>query len=113
MITEQELRQAIAECQGEHSPNANTCYKLAAYLIILNELYGKNETAEIVKYSYDIEKETAKSKIDYLSDTEFSKMVHGKSIEEIMPVFDELMGVLQLIKPNLYDAVLRKLKGGG
>ena len=39
MITEQDLRQAIAECQGERNPDARTCIKLAAYLTIKEHLY--------------------------------------------------------------------------
>ena len=39
MITEQDLQEAIAECQGERHPNANTCMKLAAFYTIKNELY--------------------------------------------------------------------------
>ena len=46
MITEQDLREAIAECQGQRNPNANTCIKLAAFLTIQRELYGKEQEDE-------------------------------------------------------------------
>ena len=46
MITEQDLLSAIAECQGERNPNANTCIKLAAYYTILDNIRPPKETAE-------------------------------------------------------------------
>ena len=47
MITEKDLLEAIAECQGERNPNANTCIKLAAYYTILDHLSDKNKTDQI------------------------------------------------------------------
>ena len=43
MITEKDLQEAIAECQGERNPNANTCIKLAAFYTIRNELFGNSD----------------------------------------------------------------------
>ena len=45
MITEKDIRAAIAECQGARNPNANTCIKLAAFYTILNNLYPEKEEA--------------------------------------------------------------------
>ena len=50
MITLDDLEAAIAECEGERNPNANTCIKLAAYYTILNEKQGKPPV-----YSYSAE----------------------------------------------------------
>ena len=70
MITENDLLEAIAECQGDRNPNANTCIKLAAYYILLDHLKPKEED-EPVMYSYD-------SGIgDYGSDTEFGRLIRG------------------------------------
>ena len=43
MITEKDLRAAIAECQGARNPNATTCIKLAAFYTILNNLYPEQK----------------------------------------------------------------------
>ena len=51
MITEKDLQEAIAECQGQRNPNANTCIKLAAYLTIQKEMFGTQEEL-IPTYSY-------------------------------------------------------------
>lgn len=109
MITEKDLKEAIAECQGERNPNANTCMKLAAYYTILNNLYPAQP--EQISYSYASTPEsTVEETVDYYSDTEFSKVIDGKSAADVWTVMDELMTVLQAIKPNLYDGVMRKLR---
>ena len=48
MITEKDLMEAIAECQGQRNPNANTCIKLAAYYTILNNLQATAEKSSVV-----------------------------------------------------------------
>lgn len=111
MITEKDLEEAIAECQGQRNPNANTCIKLAAYLTIKQALYGLPEEQG---YSYappptlgDQDEETT---VDYKSDTEFSKLVDGKPQADVMPVLDEMMAILQATNPRLYAGVVRKLE---
>ena len=102
MITEKDLEQAIAECQGERSPNANTCIKLAAYYTIKKALYGEPT------YSFAAGK--AENTIDYDSGTEFTRAINGRDPEEIWPVIDELMTTVQALMPRLYDGVMRKLQ---
>lgn len=103
MIRPDDLREAIAECQGERNPNANTCMKLAAYYTILREMEG----AENPSYSYD---SAPVSKVVYSSDTEFSAAIKGKNEASVWAVIDELMSTLEAIQPRLYSAVIRKLR---
>lgn len=107
MISEKDLIEAIAECQGERNPNANTCIKLAAYLTIKDSLYPK-ENAEIPNQSYSY---AAPSVVDesYFSNSEFSQAVKEIGIEKAFPIIDELMNTLQVIDPRLYKSVMRKL----
>lgn len=107
MITESDLKQAIAECQGERNPNANTCMKLAAYYTILNNLYPAN-VAEKSMYSYA--PAPASETVDYYSDSEFAQLIDGKSAVAVWSLIDELMSTLQAIQPRLYDGVIRKLR---
>lgn len=109
MITEFDLQEAIAECQGVRNPNANTCIKLAAFLTIQKELYGGNdEKAEVPLYSYD---SAPTETIGYYGDTEFAQLVEGRKLDDIFPIMDELMSTVQVVQPRLYDAVIRKIKG--
>ena len=106
MITEQDLRAAIAECQGTRNPNANTCVKLAAYYTILNnmkeETPGDQVSAMPVAYSYN-------AGIAY-SQSEFSEVVERKGIDQAFPIIDELMDALMVLNPGLYKSVLRKIE---
>lgn len=106
MITEHDLEQAIAECQGERNPNANTCIKLAAFYTIKNELYGQPERSpSLPSYSY-----ATGQTIDYSSDTEFSQIINGKDPSTVWPVIDELMSTIQALMPRLYDGVMTRLQ---
>ena len=97
MITERDLIEAIAECQGERNPNANTCIKLAAFYTLHREMFGEDKRTQL--------SDTAS--LD--SDSEFAQAVNGKSFGEVLQLFDELMTTLQAVNPRLYAAVLRKL----
>ena len=102
VITEQDLKSAILECQGQRNPDAKTCIKLAAYLIIHKELYGMAEPV----YSYASE---PSDRIDYNSGTEFSDAVRGKKYADVLPIIDELMEAVYAVNTRLYNAVIRKL----
>ena len=106
MITQQDLKQAIAECQGVRNPTASTCIKLAAFLTIQRELYGEEKYAvQLPEYSYA----PAPDQIIAEGDSEFAKLIDGRSQMEVIPVMDELMTTLQIIQPRLYNAVMDKL----
>lgn len=105
MITEKDLQEAIAECQGERNPNANTCIKLAAYYTILDNIKEKEVVeATPVRYSYDAPEAPV-----YSSNTDFGTLAAKKDILDVMELMDELMDALRLFNPKLYDATIRKL----
>lgn len=114
MITEKDLQEAIAECQGQRNPNANTCIKLAAYYTILDHISEKpkDETYQNDLH-YNIEEThsfgTGPSMIDYSGDTEFAQLIQGKDPADIWPIMDELMSTIQILYPKLYSSVLTKL----
>ena len=47
MITEHDLKEAIAECEGQRSPTANTCLKLAAYYTIKDKMFPQTTSDEV------------------------------------------------------------------
>lgn len=107
MITEQDLRAAIAECQGARSPNANTCIKLAAYYTILKNMTEDAPEEPVsalpAAYSYSA------GDVVY-SQSEFSEIVERKGIDRAFPIIDELMDALMVLNPSLYKSVLRKIE---
>lgn len=110
MITKQDLLEAIAECQGVRSPNANTAIKLAAFYTILDHLEEKEQPSETEidstpMYSFS----TGDDVITFESESEFGKAINGRAQSEILPVLDELMTTLKIMNRRLYNGVLRKL----
>lgn len=101
MITEFDLREAIAECEGTKNPSASTCIKLAAFYTILEHLYG--EEKEISGYSFSNKQEIP------FSDSEFSMVVKSIGIEKCFPIIDEIMSTLYITNPALYRSAIRRL----
>ena len=81
MITEKDLQEAIAECQGTRNPNANTCMMLAAFYTIKDHLFPE-EGQDDPQYSYDTEPSTVGAEtVNYFSETEFGRAVNGKDVQ--------------------------------
>ena len=109
MITEKDLCEAIAECQGIRNPNASTCIKLASYFTIQDHLFPQEES-EPKQYSYDAEPVTVSADtVEYYSETEFGRTVNGKNVDDVMTLMDEVMDVVQVINPRLYDSIMSRI----
>ena len=113
MITEKDLQEAIAECEGQKNPNANTCIKLAAFYTIMNNLYPTTplslpvrEGEGEVRHSYS---QAPDDTIEYDGESEFSHIINGMHLYDVLDIVDELMSTVQIVNPKLYDAVIRKL----
>lgn len=119
MITLHDLEEAIAECQGERHPNANTCIKLAAYYTIRQEMFGvKDAPAATIPHGYstqgppegDTWGEEPETLIDFDSGSKFSAAINGKNASYVWPIMDELMDVLNVTNTRLYNGVMRKIQ---
>jgi len=111
VIREEDLREAIAEMQGQKSPNAQTCIKLAAYYIIRDHLQNKAAGQETRPMEYDPYSMSGSEPgtISYEGDSEFAKLIHGRNEDAVMKVMDELMSTLHVMHPRLYDGVINKI----
>lgn len=114
MIREQELREAIAECQGERNPNANTCIKLAAYYSILDHMEPQDMGASFLPaipqgYSYEAQPPEPEM-VELDGESEFAQEINGLPVTEVMPIIDELMETVRILHPRLYDGVMRKIR---
>ena len=107
MITEKELHEAIAECQGTRNPDAKTCLKLASFYTILDHIKEPEQEIKIPQYSYA----SAPVVERYQSDTEFGEAIRDLDEYETMEIMDELMSTLSVVEPRLYASVLRKIRG--
>ena len=114
MITEKDLQEAIAECQGQRNPNANTCIKLAAFYTILDHVKGEDQEQEQRDFPPDPPTwgQSFESREIYDSGSEFSQAIADLDInEDVLPIIDELMDTLKVLQPKLYAGVIRKLDG--
>ena len=113
MITEKDLQEAIAECQGQRNPNASTCIKLAAFLTIHRELFGEEKEVDRFppgpSYSYAMQTES-EPMIQNDSDSAFAQAINGRPQAEIWPLMDEMMDTIHAIHPRLYNAVMDRLR---
>ena len=117
MITEEALKEAIAEVQGKRDPNRQDCMMLAAFYVIQDRLYPPESDVMPAGYSStgppEIEPLAARSESDgavgEYGETDFLKTISGKSAERCWRVMDDLMSTLWAINPRLYAGVLREL----
>lgn len=110
MITERDLQEAIAECEGQRNPNASTCIKLAAFYTIREHLFpGTVSKMETPTYSYSAPPDQVEKTIDYYSDTDFGRAIAGKRAADVWPIMDELMEAVLVLQPRLYASVMSKL----
>lgn len=107
MIRREDLQEAIAECEGQRNPNANTCLKLAAYHVIMDHM-DKDELriADPVLPTYSRQ---GKEGILYDGDSDFARAVSGMQVEDLMPIMDELMSTIEVLNPRLYNGVMRRI----
>ena len=105
MITERDLEEAIAECQGVVKPTSSTCVKLASYLTIKDHMFGPKEREVEMKSISPITSDI----IEYDSGSEFSQRIYGRRISDVLPMIDELMETLQVVNPRLYNSVIDRL----
>ena len=111
MITEQDLQEAIAECQGQRNPNASTAIKLAAFYTIRRELFGEEKDAgPLPGYSYAAPQTEPEPMIENDSDSEFARLIDGRPQKEVWPLMDEMMDTIHAIHPRLYSAVMDRLR---
>lgn len=120
MITEQDLQEAIAECQGVRNPNATTAIKLAAFLTIKREMFGESEPLQNVQqlpaYSYASEppepyqQYSGANTVGDYGDSDFLQAVKGKDPAAMWAVMDELMDVLKMVNERVYNGVMRRIR---
>ena len=111
MITEHDLLEAIAECQGQRNPNANTCIKLASLYTILDHIKKEDDSMKVQMVDVSPRSFAAgPGKVDYNGKSEFSRVVNGKDSEFAWGIMDELMATLEEMIPRLYAGVMNRLK---
>ena len=104
MFTENELLDAIDECQNDLPKTFSTAEKLAVFYTILDHLKAENSFLSMM--SADPEPETV---IGNYGTSEFFSAVHGKQANKVWSIFGELMDALKVLNPKLYSRTIERL----
>lgn len=111
MITEHDLQEAIAECEGQRNPNANTCIKLAAFYTIKQHLFPDPDPESPASfpqvYSYA---PAPQAGVSYNGGSEFAQAVQALPADLAWEIMDELMSTLEVLNPKLYSSTMRKIR---
>lgn len=108
MLDLKEIEWAISQLEkGESSYPAYG--KLADLYVIRDKILGGHPVESFYSKS-SAPPEQVENRITYKSNTEFSEVVYGRNSDEIWPIIDELMEVLRVTNPRLYDGVMRVIQ---
>lgn len=107
MITENELLDAIDECQYKMPNTFSTCEKLAVFYTILDHLQkAENGFMMSADPAPQVKEEIVVG--DY-GTSEFFSAVNGKESKKVWSVFGELMDALKVLNPKLYSRTIERL----
>lgn len=114
MITEQDLKEAIAELQGRRNPTSTDCQKLAAYYTILDHLAEVTDDEIRGASAMPPYSRTEPLQADNLVDYNFTCQalkdgLNGHTNEKVYMILDELMNAVRVTNPELYRFAVRKL----
>ncbi len=99
MITLREIEKAIEELESAPK-NYETCHKLATFLTLRDLMFGGGGI------SRSAEKHDS---VGVYGDSNFLRTVAKSDADVVWRVMDELMAVLEVVNPRLYDGVMEKL----
>lgn len=109
MLERREVEERIAEIKNKRDQTETECVKLAAFLIIRDDLdksavgsYGG--AAPAARPNDPVE-----SVIGEHGGTEFFQMIAEKPASYVWRIIGETMDTLKLMEPRLYAGVLRKI----
>lgn len=109
MITEFDLEEMIAKYQGIVNPSTNDCVKLAALYTVRNELFPKESPTPSYSFTASPEESTEKT-ISYDSSTEFSRVINGRKISEVVEKLDKCLTELKYLNPRMYNNILDEIE---
>lgn len=111
MITEKELRQAIAECQQEPI-TGNKRSVLADLIIIQDYLFGAPKNSEPAPQpiaSYSAEPLGYGDVIETHGGSEFLDAVDGRKADRVWKLMDEMMEAIKILHPRMYASFIDKI----
>lgn len=102
-MTIEEIKAEISETK-QKGLSRTSVNDLAVLMYVYNnwELGKKSNMIELSSICSDT--------IHFESDSEFGKLINGKDTSSVLSVIQEIVDALMLYNPELYNAVIRRLK---
>lgn len=97
MFGKRELLNAIKECESNPTDYAG-CAKLATFYTLYDHLYPAESTEQ-----------TVEEYVDKFGDTEFFTVLDGCKADKAWQIMAELMDTMEVMHPEVYRAILKKL----
>lgn len=119
MVTEKDVQEAIAYCEGKLDPKRDDALLLAACYTIRREMLGnRDELSRVPAYSYaappelpeTYSRQSGETTVGDYGDSDFLRAVQGKNPAEMWKVVDNLMENLKMVNPRVYEGVMRKIR---
>lgn len=102
MFSKNELLDAIDELEMSPATYQNA-EKLATFYTLYDHLYVKKEPINRIESVREVT-------IDMYGDSDFLKAITDRNSQDVWMVMDELMSMLQVMQPKLYQATIDKIK---
>lgn len=102
MFSKNELLDAIDELEMSPATYQNA-EKLATFYTLYDHLYVKKEPMNRIESVREVT-------IDKYGDSDFLKAITDRNSQDVWMVMDELMSMLQVMQPKLYQATIDKIK---
>ena len=102
MFSKNELLDAIDELEMSPATYQNA-EKLATFYTLYDHLYVKKEPMNRIESVREVT-------IDMYGDSDFLKAITDRNSQDVWMVMDELMSMLQVMQPKLYQATIDKIK---
>lgn len=102
MFSKNELLDAIDELEMSPATYQNA-EKLATFYTLYDHLYVKTEPMNRIESVREVT-------IDKYGDSDFLKAITDRNSQDVWLVMDELMSMLQVMQPKLYQATIDKIK---
>lgn len=108
MLERREVEERIAEIKNKRDQTETECVKLAAFLIIRDDL-DKSAVGSYGDAAHNPTTAPMETVIGEHGDSEFLQMIAHKDAAHVWSVMAEAMESLKLMEPRLYAGILRKL----
>lgn len=112
MLHLEEIREAIAEIEGQRDHSVNDLQVLSCLYSIRDHAFGEQEKPDMYQrpYSQAAAPIAESSALGNYGDSEFLLVVAGKLPDDAWKVMDDLMDTLRVSYPRVYNSVMRRMR---